>query len=93
MNRTLRMPRRTFLRGAAGFAMALPLLESMQARAGVGAPQRYFLGFAGSSLGFPGFDYDLLVPDATGLGYDVKRALQPLSDLAVQDQVSVVTGM
>lgn len=93
MTRTLRMPRRTFLRGAAGFAMALPLLESMQARAGVSAPRRYFLGFAGSSLGFPGFDYDLFVPDATGFGYDVKRALQPLSDLAVQDQVSVVTGM
>jgi hypothetical protein len=93
MTRTLRMPRRTFLRGAAGFAMALPLLESMQASAGVGAPMRYFLGFAGSSIGFPGFDYDLLVPDATGLGYDVKRALQPLLDLDIRDQVSVISGM
>ena len=93
MTRTLRMPRRTFLRGAAGFAMALPFLESMQARAGVGAPMRYFLGFAGTSLGFPGFDYDLVVPDATGLGYDVKRALQPLTDLGIRDHVSVVSGM
>jgi hypothetical protein len=93
MTRTLRMPRRTFLRGAAGFAMALPLLESMQASAGVGAPRRYFLGFAGSSIGFPGFDYDQLVPDATGPGYDVKRALLPLTDLAIRDSVSVVTGM
>jgi len=93
MTRTLRMPRRTFLRGAAGFAMVLPFLESMQARAGVGAPQRYFLGFAGSSIGFPGFEYDQLVPDATGFGYDVKRALQPLSDLGIRDQVSVISGM
>lgn len=90
---TLRMPRRTFLRGAAGFAMALPFLESMQASAGVGAPRRYFLGFAGTSIGFPGFDYDQLVPDATGFGYDVKRALQPLTDLGIRDSVSVVTGM
>ncbi len=93
MTRTLRMPRRTFLRGAAGFAMALPLLESMQARAGTAAPLRYFLGFAGTSIGFPGFEYDLLVPDATGFGYDVKRALQPLLDLEIRDQVSVISGM
>ncbi|MEX1361610.1 MAG: DUF1552 domain-containing protein [Nannocystaceae bacterium] len=88
-----RMHRRTFLRGAAGFAMAVPLLESMQAKAGAGAPRRYFLGFAGSSIGFPGFDYDLLVPDATGPGYDVKRALQPLADLGIRDSVSVITGL
>jgi hypothetical protein len=93
MTRTFRMPRRSFLRGAAGFAMALPLLESMQASAGGGAPRRYFLGFAGSSIGFPGFDYDQLVPDATGPGYDVKRALQPLVDLGIRDSVSVITGM
>lgn len=93
MTRTHRMHRRTFLRGAAGFAMAVPLLESMQAHAGGGAPRRYFLGFAGSSIGFPTFDYDLLVPDATGPGYDVKRALQPLLDLDLRDSVSVVTGM
>lgn len=85
--------RRTFLRGAAGFAMALPLLESMQVKAGVGAPRRYFLGFAGSSIGFPGFEYDQLVPDAVGAAYDVKRALQPLMDLGIRDDVSVVTGM
>jgi len=81
------------LRGAAGFAMALPLLESMQASAGVSAPRRYFLGFAGSSIGFPGFEYDQLVPDAEGHGYDIKRALQPLADLGIGDAVSVVSGM
>jgi hypothetical protein len=88
-----RVARRTFLRGAAGFAMALPFLESMQATAGVGAPRRYFLGFAGSSIGFPGFEYDLLVPDLQGHGYDCKRALQPLVDLDIRDAVSVVSGM
>jgi len=88
-----KVARRTFLRGAAGFAMALPLMESMQASAGVGAPRRYFLGFAGSSIGFPGFEYDLLVPDIQGHGYDVKRALQPLVDLDIRDAVSVVSGM
>lgn len=85
--------RRTFLRGAAGFAMAVPFMESMQATAGVTAPRRYFLGFAGSSIGFPGFEYDQLVPDMQGHGYDIKRALQPLADLGIREQVSVVTGM
>ncbi len=93
MSRMHRLPRRSFLRGAAGFAMALPLLESMQAHAGAEPPMRYFLGFAGTSIGFPGFEHDLLVPDATGPGYDIKRALQPIQDLGIRDDVSVVTGM
>ncbi len=88
-----RLPRRSFLRGAAGFALALPALEIMQAQAGGSPPPRYFLGFAGSSTGFPGFDYDLLVPDTLGPNYEVKRALQPLADLGITDSVSVVTGM
>jgi hypothetical protein len=93
MATSFRLPRRSFLRGAAGFALALPALEIMQARAGGGPPPRYFLGFAGSSIGFPGFDYDLLKPDNLGPGYDIKRALQPLADLAVADAVSVVSDM
>lgn len=88
-----RLPRRSFLRGAAGFAMALPALEIMSAHAGGVPPSRYFIGFAGTSTGFPGMDFDLLVPDATGSGYDVKRALQPLTDLGIQADVSVVSGM
>jgi len=88
-----RMQRRSFLRGAAGFTLALPLLESAQVEAAMSPPKRYFIGFAGSSIGFPGFNYDQLVPDATGPGYDVKRALQPLLDLGIRDSVSVVTGM
>ncbi|MCH9688982.1 MAG: DUF1552 domain-containing protein [Deltaproteobacteria bacterium] len=93
MSRRKTLPRRSFLRGAAGFTMALPLLESMQVNAGMAPPRRYFLGFAGTSIGFPGFEYDLLVPDQTGPGYDIKRALQPIADLSIRDHVSVVTGM
>ncbi len=93
MNRTIQMHRRTFLRGAAGFAMALPLLESQQVRADVPLPKRYFLGFAGLSIGFPGFDYDKLVPDVIGPDYDIKRALTPIEDLGIRDSVSVVSGM
>ncbi len=90
-----RLSRRSLLRGTAGFAMALPALEIMSspARAGAGIPNRYFLGFAGTSTGFPTFEYDLLKPDATGTGYDVKRALQPLTDLGIRDDVSVVSDL
>ena len=89
-----RLPRRSFLRGAGGFAMALPALEIMQAKAGGDlAPQRYFVGFAGTSTGFPTFDTDLLVPDTVGAAYDTKRALQPITDLGINDHVSVVTNM
>lgn len=73
--------------------MALPALEAMTVRAAGATPCRYFIGFAGTSTGFPGLDYDLLRPDAVGAGYDVKRALAPLSEQAVSDSVSVVTGM
>jgi hypothetical protein len=94
MSKSFRLPRRSFLRGAAGIAVALPALEIMSAHAGGSTPpKRYFLGFAGTSTGFPGFDYDLLVPDALGPAYDVKRALQPLTDLAIRDHVSVISGM
>lgn len=93
MTNALRLPRRTFLRGAAGFALALPLLESMQARAGTSPPMRYFLGFGGTSIGFPDIDHDKLVPTTTGHDYDVRRALAPVTDLGIRDSVSVVTGM
>lgn len=75
--------------------MALPALEIMQARAGGSgaAPLRYFVGFAGSSTGFPTFDEDLMVPDAVGAGYDIKRALGPIEDIGIQDSVSVVSGL
>lgn len=90
-----RLSRRSMLRGTAGFAMALPALEIMSgtAHAGAGIPRRYFVGFAGTSTGFPTFDYDLLKPDATGVGYDIKRALAPLADLGIREEVSVVSDL
>ena len=47
------LSRRTVLRGAAGFGLALPWLEAMfdnKARAQTAPPKRYLLGFAGCSL-------------------------------------------
>lgn len=93
MAKRFTLPRRTFLRGAAGFAMALPALEAMTVSAATGSTCRYFLGFAGSSTGFPGINYDLVRPDTVGSGYDIKRGLQPLADLDVADSVTVITGM
>lgn len=75
--------------------MALPALEAMTgtAHAGADIPKRYFVGFAGTSTGFPFVGYDLLKPDAMGPGYDVKRALAPIADLEIRDNVSVVTDL
>ncbi len=91
----LRLSRRSLLRGAAGFAMAMPALEIMSspARAGAMIPKRYFIGFAGTSTGFPTLDYDLLRPDTIGTGYDVKRALAPIEELGLRDDISVVTDL
>ena len=56
-----RLHRRTFLRGAAGVAVALPVLECMLDDHGVayagGAalPQRYAIVFAGQALGGDGY--------------------------------------
>jgi hypothetical protein len=99
------LPRRTFLRGLGGIALALPALEIMtpsrSAAGGVGgAPLRYIVAFCGASIGRRDGQYapsgetgDLFVPDAIGPGYDVKRATQPLLDHAVTDEVSIVSGM
>jgi hypothetical protein len=82
--------RRTVLRGFAGTAVALPLLELMldsRARAQQPPPKRYLVTFGGLSIGNP----QLIVPNAVGRGYDVKRALAPLS--TVQNEVSVVSAL
>jgi hypothetical protein len=80
------------LQGAAGFSLALPLLEAMEARAQAAPVRRYLLGFAGCSLG--GYDGDIaqtFVPSTVGANYDLKAALTNLAP--VKDQVSVVTGL
>jgi hypothetical protein len=85
------LPRRAVLRGLAGAAVSLPMLELMQqsprARAQTPLPTRYLVTFGGLSTGHP----DLIVPDTVGTDYDVKRALAPLAD--VKADVSVLSGL
>ena len=97
--------RRTMLRGLAGTAIALPLLECMwdsrTASAGESA-KRYLLTFGGFPL-HPGLNGTPLPqafrPDAFGPGYDLKTAVQPLAGYAdgsgkpVRDVVTLVSGL
>jgi hypothetical protein len=98
------IPRRSFLRGIGGIALALPALEIMDLSvghaAGGGAPVRYVVAFCGSSTGRRDSAYapsgqtaDLFVPEEVGADYTVKRATQPLADFGVTDEVSIVSGM
>jgi hypothetical protein len=103
---TPRIHRRTLLRGAAGAAVSLPLLEIMFDRAKAqpaAIPKRYLVCVAGSSLGCGDVDIDeTYVPDATGFGYDLKPALLPLGGgmlpsgaryADVRDEVSLITEL
>ena len=99
----VRLGRRTLLRGLAGTAIALPLLECMgpiRRAAAQQAPKRYCLTFGGFSLnvdGSPGAQ--TLVPDTVGPGYDVKHMLAPIQDYAasggasLRDEITVVSGL
>jgi hypothetical protein len=90
--RAPRLDRRTFLRGAGGIGIALPLLDCMSARAAEGSPRRFLLTFGGFSLGA---DEDpspnLLLPTSTGRGYALTEAGLPLT--SVQDDVTLVSGL
>src|ERR1700712_2034765 len=82
--------RRAVLKGLAGTALSLPLLELMlesPAHAQQLPPKRYLVTFGGMSSGDP----TLIVPNSVGRDYDVKRALAPLS--TVKNDVSVVSGL
>jgi len=97
------LPRRTFLRGLGGIALALPALEIMSettaARAAVppGPPTRYAFFYGGVSTGTYVDNYtttaDLIVPSTQGLGYEITPSLEPLATYGVQDDVSVVSGL
>lgn len=105
----LQLKRRSFLRGAGGAALALPALQIMgdhPAQAGgTAAPRRFVVMYGGMSLIADNNENDV-VPDASGPGYDLKRALLPIGVGAlpvnpglggqgydVQDHVSIVSGM
>jgi hypothetical protein len=92
--------RRTLLRGAAGAAVALPLLEAMQigrprrlALAAAAIPKRYVVLYGGLSTRKDTGKDDPTVPLQVGAGYTAPLALQPLVDLGLKDQVTVVSGL
>ena len=96
MKRTL-LSRRAALRGLAGAAVALPLLETMgvaRAQAAV-YPNRFAVFFGGHSLGADGAESALnsFAPTKLGRGYDLTPALAPLGTLGVQNEVSVVSNL
>jgi hypothetical protein len=94
------LPRRTVLKGLGGALLALPVLEVMLDSKGAlagpvpSSPKRYIVVFDGQSLG--GDDDptpNLYVPDTVGANYDTKLALQPLADMGLTDDVSVISGL
>lgn len=93
------LSRRAVLRGALGTAIGLPLLECMLDRNGEahadgsGLPSRYFLSHAPTSLVTSGSREDGMTPVNAGFGYDIRPVLQPLADLGIAADVSVVSGL
>lgn len=94
------LPRRTFLRGLGGAAVALPTLEIMldgngEARADGGAlPLRYLVCFGGYSLTTDGDPLtSSYIPAATGPGYPLGTGLLPLAAHGVENEVTVVSGL
>jgi hypothetical protein len=91
---SFRLDRRALLRGIGGVAVGLPALEIMGTGAAHAAgARRFVISYGGISTGTGRGDE--LVPLTIGRGYDVRRALKPLADpdLAIRDDVSVVTGL
>jgi hypothetical protein len=97
------LSRRSFLKGLGGVAVALPALEAMSRFGGRGGaraadplvPKRFVLSYAGISTGtYSGSGHaDRTVPLTVGPGYEATRGLQPLFDLGVNGDVSIVSGL
>jgi hypothetical protein len=100
MKRTM-LDRRTFLRGALGAAVALPILDIMLDGNGVAlaggdeVPRRFALFYNGQSLGADNDPiHNLYAPDTIGHDYDLKTALRPFGEFGdVRDLISVVSGL
>src|SRR5688500_1838781 len=93
-NRNWLLDRRTFLRGAGGVGIALPLLEAMFPRQAFAqsAPKRIVICFAGMSLGRDNAGrLEDIVPDAVGTGFTFKPPMQALA--ALKSDVTVVSGL
>lgn len=99
--RTVRLPRRTFLRGLGGTMVGLPLLDAMlddhgEALAhGGGLPLRYALLFGGLARGCDsGPQANNVIPAATGADYPLGAGIAPFADYGnVKDQITVVSGL
>ena len=98
------LPRRTFLRGLGGTAVAVPLLDVMLDGNGealassADIPCRYVLTFAGTSLGADGDSSpNGVIPDTDGANFDPaahhKSGLLPLVELGVENEVTVISGL
>jgi hypothetical protein len=85
------LPRRTFLRGLAGITLALPALEQMlngngdALAQGQPLPKRFGVFFWGN-----GVRLDRWNPAATGAGWQLSPALEPLAD--VKDYLNVLSN-
>jgi hypothetical protein len=95
------LPRRTFLRGLGGVAIALPTLEIMldphgESFAGGGTlPRRFLVAFDGQSLGADGDgEHNRYVPTTIGADYELREATMALGDYGgVKDEVTIVSGL
>lgn len=89
--KSLRLKRRTFLRGLGGAMLALPVLECMMdshgmaLAQGIPLPKRFGVFFWGN-----GVRLDRWVPSSQGPGYTLSPALAPLAP--VKDYVNVITN-
>ncbi|MEM6996297.1 MAG: DUF1552 domain-containing protein [Myxococcota bacterium] len=98
---TIKLPRRTFLRGLGGTVVGLPLLEAMldstgRAHAdGTGdVPCRYVVTFGGFTMGADGdASPNGVVPSSTGPGYELLAGTQPFATHGVADEISIVSGL
>ncbi|MEM6958784.1 MAG: DUF1552 domain-containing protein [Myxococcota bacterium] len=86
-----RIPRRSFLRGLAGAAVALPVLEVMEpARADDRRPTYFGLFMGGTSIP----RVRDTVPDETGRDYTLKPAIASIGDYeGLKEKVAVVSGL
>jgi len=94
-----RLNRRTFIRGAAGTVIGLPLLQCMMNENGTahadgsGFPCRFLLTLAPTSLVVSGSRTEAMTPTMTGMGYDITPVLQPLADRALTADVTAISGL
>jgi hypothetical protein len=82
------LPRRHFLRSAAGGVLALPWLESLArgSEASTELPQRYAFIYTPN-----GYNQQTFLPSSEGESWELAPALTPLE--SVRDQVSLLSGL